>query len=312
MKVAITGAGGYLGGLLVHAHVGRGDTVHVLTRGAAPTVTSRVSAFAADLTKPDTIPSGFFDAVDVLYHCAAELTREALMPRVNVEGTRALLAGARGRIRHWVQLSSVAVYGRLHSGIVNEDSPGGVADTYARTKLEADDLVRASRNHGFSHTLLRPSTVIGPHMRSRAVYSLLDALKRRIFFFIGPRGAILNYVHETNVVSALLLCATHAAAKNRTYNLSQDCEVEHVIEILAAAIERPPPRVRVGEKVARAAARIGCAVPGFPLTPGRIDALTNRVEYPATRITAELGYRHEAPVEAALRDLAGLWKRSRA
>ena len=35
MRVAITGAGGYTGGLLVRAHLARGDTVNALARSAS-------------------------------------------------------------------------------------------------------------------------------------------------------------------------------------------------------------------------------------------------------------------------------------
>ena len=312
MKVAITGAAGYIGSLLVQAHAARGDTVHALTRNPASIASAAgVSVFAADLATPETIPAAFLERVDVLYHCAAELTREGLMQRVNVEGTQALLALARGRIRHWVQLSTVAVYGQPRSGVVWEHSSIRPDDTYARTKRDADALILANADDGFSHTILRPSTVIGPRMRNRSIYSLLDALERRLFFFIGRPGAILNYVHEENVISALLLCGERSEARYRVYNLSQDCSIELAISIVAAAIQRPSPRLRVPESFARIAARVGAAMPGFPLTSARIDALTSRVEYPVTRIGAELAYEHEKPLNAALHELAILWKRSR-
>ena len=44
------------------------------------------------------------------------------MRAVNVEATRAMLSAARGRVRHWVQVSSLSVYGNPRAGVVTEET----------------------------------------------------------------------------------------------------------------------------------------------------------------------------------------------
>jgi nucleoside-diphosphate-sugar epimerase len=309
LKVAITGAAGYVGSLLVRAHAECGDTVNALARDAAAIESlPGVTCIGVDLTQPGRIPASFFEHADVLYHCAAEIAREPLMRAVNVEATRALLAGAQGRIGHWVQVSSLSVYGRARSGDITEESPLRPSNTYGRTKSEADALLEELAPGAFSYTIVRPSGVIGPHMRNRSMYALISAVQRGRFAFVGRPGAIGNFVHEDNMRQALMLAATHPGAKHRTYNVSQNCTIEQMIDAIAAAIGRPAPRRRLSEALARLAAQAGRVLPRFPLSPGRVDALTSRVRYQTTRIERELGYRHTKSIEDGLRELAQRWQ----
>ncbi len=305
MKVAITGGAGYVGSLLVRAHLERGDSVHVVARNpAALAPAPEVTVHVADVTASECIPDEFFANADVVYHCAAEIMDEALMHAVNVTATRRLLERARGRVGRWVQLSSLSVYGTPRDGVIDEETPSRPRSVYARTKVESDEIVESMARGAFGYTLVRPAAVVGPRMRNASMRALVDAVPRGRFCFIGARGAIGNYVHEENMVQALLLCATCDAAKDRTYNLAQNVTLEAMVAAIATALRRPVPQMRVPETLARTAAQIACLIPSFPLTPARVDALTSRVEYRTDRIERELGYRHRASVEDALREIA--------
>lgn len=311
MKVAITGAAGYVGSLLVRAHWIRGDSVHALARSAAA-VPERpgVTRYGADLARPDAVPDAFLEQADVLYHCASEIADASLMQAVNVEAPRALLSRARGRVGRWVQVSSLSVYGTPRCGVIDEETPLSPRSAYARSKLEADELL-VQYADAFSYAIVRPSAVIGPNMRNRSMHALVDAVARGRFCYIGPAGAIGNYVHEDNLVEALVLCASRDEARGRTYNVSQNLPIEAMIAAIASALGRTPPRLRIPEPLARLGAQLARLSPAFPLTPPRVDALTSRVSYPTDRIECELGYRHRKSVEDGLREVADLWKARR-
>ena len=309
MKVAITGAAGYVGDLLARVHAARGDAVHALARRAesVPALPG-ITPYGADVTMSDTIPDAFFEGADVLYHCAAEIAREPLMRAVNVEATRALLLRARGLVGHWVQLSSLSVYGTPRSGVVDEDSAINPRTLYARTKLESDELVADRSRSSFTYTLVRPAAVIGPNMRGPSMRSLIGAVATGRFCFIGAPGAIGNYIHEDDIVQALVLCATRIEAHSRTYNVSQNCTIEDMVGAIAAALGSARRPLRLPEMPARLAAQIAHVVPAFPLTSARVDALTSRVEYRTERIASELGFRQTRSVPDALREIAAVWK----
>lgn len=303
MIVAITGARGFIGRPLAEAHAARGDEVRILTRRQddATPLPNGCTAFIGDLTIPDGIPAAFLTGVDVLYHCAAELRDDSIMEAVNVDGTRHLLAIASGRIRRWVQLSSVGVYGPQREGTVLEDAPLNPINTYERTKAEADRLVaEAAMRGGFEWTMLRPSIVFGPDMPNPSLRQLAAMVRRGLFFFIGAPGATANYVYVDNVVSALVLCGTTPRAAGQTYNLSDCRSFEDFIAAIAAACGVPIPVRRLPESLVRALAVLLCWLPRNPLTLARVDAMTGRSSYPIDKIEAELGYGHVVSMEAGI------------
>jgi nucleoside-diphosphate-sugar epimerase len=166
----------------------------------------------------------------------------------------------------------------------------------------------AANADAFSHTIVRPSAVIGRGMRTRSIYALIEAIARGRFCFIGAPGAIGNYIHEENLTEALMLCATREQAKGRTYVVSQNCTIEAMVEAIRSATGSVHRLHRMPESIARIVAQIATIAPAFPLTSARVDALTSRVEYSTAAIERELGYRHRRTIEDALRELVALSK----
>jgi nucleoside-diphosphate-sugar epimerase len=305
MKIGITGASGFIGSALAARHVGAGDTVRCLTREARRVRICGAEIVEGDLARPDGRLARFADGLDVLYHCAAEITDDTQMRRVNVEGTRALLEAAAGRIGRWVQLSSAGVYGRHRDGIVSEDTPTNPEGAYEVTKAEADALVLYAGRSGVvaSFVLVRPAIVFGEGMRNTSLAQLVRAIERGIFFFIGDRGASANYVHVSNVVEALVLCGSAPHAHGRTYNVSDWCTVEDFVGTIADALARPRPRLRLPERPVRSAVRLLQRIRPLPLTESRIDALVTRARYPIDRIQRELDFTLDVPIAAGLQRL---------
>lgn len=266
----------------------------------------------ADLADPTVEFTRFVDGADILYHCAAELADESRMIPVHVDGTRRLVVAASGRIGRWVQLSSTGVYGPCRSGAVDERTPETSAGIYETTKAQADAVVANAAHAGaFEHVLLRPTIVYGPEMPNRSLFQLIEAIARGRFFFIGPPGAVVNYVHVSGVVAALAACATHPKACGRTYILSDSQPIERVVGIIASALGRPVPQLRLPVAPVLLAARLLGWLPGFPLTESRVWALSRRVAYDGSRIERELGYRHPIDLDRGLWELVGLLREHR-
>ncbi len=295
-------------------HVKRGDRVRVLKRASSPGAESdNVETIVGDVAVPDRQLREFASGVDVLYHCAAEINNERLMQAVNVDGTRHLVAAARGSIGRWIQVSSVAVYGRAQRGTITETSPLAPDTVYGRTKREAENIVQAAAASGaFACCTVRPSIIFGCDMPNRSLSQLVAMIDRRLFFFIGGPGTVLNYVHVDSVAAALARCATCAEAAGKTYNLSETITLERFVEIIAGELNLKPPSLRLPESALRVIAAVARALPRFPLTGARIDALTNRNVYSAARIAYELAYNPAISVETGLRKFARSWMKTRA
>ena len=305
MIVAITGGTGFIGRKLVLRHLERGDEVRVLTRRPIPTtgLPDSVKCYSGDLNGQSDLRS-FVEHADVLYHCAGEIGDEMRMQEVHVEGTQRLIREATGRVKRWVQLSSVGAYGKQREGIVTEQTGMNPCGTYEITKVASDALVSAAAREGaFEHVILRPSNVYGAGMSNQSLFGLIEMIRRGWFFFIGKPGASANYIHVENVVEALLLCGERSDAKGRIYNLSDHRTMEQFVAAIAASLGIPMPHLRLPEWPIRMSAKLLGGIAGFPLTQARVDALTGRAIYSCERIERELGYRHIVSMEEGLAEL---------
>lgn len=307
--VAITGGTGFIGRHLVARHVACGDTVRYLTRCKVSKTIAGAIAYVGDLCAPETLRDFVRDA-DVLYHCAAELYDMARMRETNVNGTVNLIDAAAGEVGRWVQLSSTGVYGVVQTGDVRESSPVRPGNPYECSKADADALLQeAARTRGLSCVLLRPSNVYGVDMPNQSLFQLIRMIDKGLFFFIGPRGAVANYIHVENVVDALKLCAEAELRANASaYIVSDHCPLEVFVGSIAAQLGRRAPVLRLPLPLARAAASMFGKVPGFPLKPSRVAALSSRACYQSERIELDLGYCHRVSVESGLEELVGAWR----
>lgn len=317
MIVAVTGGTGFIGRRIAQRHLALGHEVRVLTRNAATVerLLPGARACVTDLRNPDVAALGrFVIGADILYHCAGEIGDVSAMRAVNVCGTESLARVAKGRIGTWVQLSSVGVYGRAHSGVVTEALAPSPQNAYERSKADADAVVMEFAEQGaFPCTLLRPSIVIGADMPARWLSHMIDMIARGFFFYIGKSGASANFVAVDNVVEALAACARRASdgVPARVFNLSDWMTIESFVEVLAAELGCRPPSLRLPEWLVRGATSVAEWSGRTPLTSSRIDALTTRVRYPTERIESELDYRPRISLPDVAREIACAWKTGR-
>lgn len=311
MIVAVTGGTGFIGKKLVASLIERGDTVRLLTRSPnIPEKSSLLETYECDLVAVGTKElSSMLYGVDLLYHCAGQLTDPRAMKALHVEATRKLAEAATHRVSHWVQLSSVGVYGPVAKGAIAEDTALNPIGQYEITKAESERIVVDAANKGsFSYSILRPSNVFGAAMSNQSLFNMIAMIDRGFFFYIGKPGASANYIHVDNVVEGLLRCGAMKAARGKTYNLSDHCTIEHFVEVIADALGRSTPWLRLPKPIAKLAGGTIGRIPGFPLTQSRVKALINRSLYPISRIQQELGYQHVISMEDGLRDLVRAYK----
>ena len=151
MRVAVTGAGGFIGKALVRALLERGDSVTAFSRRPDSTIADLPNLVAASWP-----PQGVFPAVDAVVHLAGEpvdgrwtTQKKAAIRASRVEGTRELVAAigaARERPTVLVSASAIGYYGDRGDEVLTESSEVGsgyladVCRQWEQAAYEAESL----------------------------------------------------------------------------------------------------------------------------------------------------------------------------
>jgi len=297
----VTGGTGFVGRYLVDRLVAEGYIVRLLSRRSNTIASDAVEEFYGDLLDADTDLAAFLDDVDALFHCAGEVRDKSRMQALNVDAVSRLLDEARGRKLHWIQLSSVGVYGATWNGTVTEDTLLTPANAYERSKAAADEMLMAvTDDESMAWTILRPANVYGEGMSSRGLSRFVDAVRTGLYRPIGDGKANAHYIHVENVVDALLLCLQDTRAIRRIYNISDTNRMVDCAGIIAKYYNKPLNLSAVPEWLVRGVAGLAAIVPGLPVNFSTVDVLVNKTNYSRSRIEAELGYRLRVPINKGL------------
>ncbi len=210
--ILVTGGAGVMGKRLVRGLVERGEQVRVLDRPGTSLPGLAVDLRHGDVADPATL-DGIFDGVRTVYHLAAVLIAHdpAVFQRVNVGGTRNLIAGALAAgVEQFIFVSSASVvYPRTTA--------------YSRSKRECERMVREQT--GMKYTIIRPTLAYNEH-GGEEFRMFLDYLKRYpVVPFIGRGRALKSPVHVDDLMHGFLAVANNPVAYGKTYAFSGGEEI---------------------------------------------------------------------------------------
>lgn len=161
MRIAVTGASGFVGGVVARRLAVHGHTVFTYGRRAPAELVEDLPNYSCwDL--PDAPPN--LPELDAVVHCAAKVGDwgdEAYYRQVNVAGTQTTL-DAFVQVPRFIYVSSASVYSSSQdtTHLSEQAATGtGLYTAYAKTKFEAESLVRSG---GRDAVILRPQIIYGP------------------------------------------------------------------------------------------------------------------------------------------------------
>lgn len=272
MRVAVTGATGFLGGHLVSRLLADGCEVIAVVRDPAKAATLEapgVTIVLGDLTgRIETTLSA-----DAFVHAAALSSnwgRRADFFAANVDGTDTAIALARAMgVRRFVHVSSPSIYFRLADQLdVPEDAalPPPI-NAYAETKALAERRVLAATD--IRPVILRPRGIYGPG-DAALLPRLVRAASRGPLPLLRGGQAVTGLTHVDDVVEAIIAALDAGETSvGRAINISG--EARRVRDIADAACARHGIDVRwraLPTSLALAGARtveaVCAALPGRP------------------------------------------------
>lgn len=228
MRIGITGSLGFVGSHFVRHFSSLGH--EVLAYGSKPNPPAELLKFARyqqwDIT--EKIPKRDYD-LDILIHCAGSVNLSAPyneIRKVNVEGTRNVLRFARGA-SHFIYISTASVYDSFsgkNNAQENEPYHQLYSNNYARTKAEAEQLIKANASDFKKVTIIRPHFIYGPGDRS-LIPRVLETIRGKYFFMIGGGTNKYSITHIGNLCYGLSLVLQSNKQGFNIYNVSDEMPV---------------------------------------------------------------------------------------
>jgi nucleoside-diphosphate-sugar epimerase len=306
-RILVTGATGMVGSLVCRKALAAGYTVRALVRRTADRALLAGLApefVEGDLSAPESFPAAVADAQYVV-HAAAKVGDWGHADdyrAINVFALEQLASAVEreGKLRRWIQISSLGVYqARDHFGTDETEAPDieGL-DGYTRTKAEAEVLLKQHvAQYKLPAVILRPGFIYGAGDR-HVVPRLIDRLRAGKMKLLGSGQKVLNNTYVGNLVDAVLLALDNDMAAGQTFNIRDERLVtrEEFIGTIADYLNLPRPG-----KVPLAIARpLTSVVEGFAklikapqapmLTKARLKFLTLNLDFSIDKAKRVLGY----------------------
>ncbi|MFW5876435.1 MAG: NAD-dependent epimerase/dehydratase family protein [Myxococcota bacterium] len=302
--VAVTGASGRLGNVLVRALEQRGCTVRALVEpgvdsppSLADTGAVRVPGSVTDRAAVDAL----VDGAAVVYHLAARVQlgpdRDGAIHAVNVGGTRHVMDACRRTGARLVHTSSHAALDRRPlSEPLDEGRPLALDNpcAYHRSKAEAEAGVLQASANGLDAVVVCPGTVVGPHDYGPSLIGrvMLDLYHGRVPALME---ATSDYVDARDVAEGMIAAAQHGRRGERYLLTGEVLDIEGMASLLGTVTGRPMPRMVLPMWVGWALmplenlhARVTRRDPLF--TPGMLRSGVSNREVLHTKAARELGF----------------------
>ncbi len=321
MKIAVTGATGFIGSHLVEALVGRGHEVTCLARN--PERTAELSGLSVrfvygSLDSPRALED-LVEGQEAVVHVAGITKAPNLQEyiRVNVGGTESLIAAIRGNgsdLRRLVFFSSAEAMGPSPRGLpLTEDVVPQPFSAYGKSKIMAENCLDTLRGR-VPITIIRPPTVYGP--RDRDLVILFRLVSRGLLPTVIPSPAY-SVVYVKNLAQGICQAIERPQDGVRRYFFT-DGPASSWLEfggMIARTLGSNPLTLRVPKFALRAvafAAGIFNAVTGKAgiLSRDKIRELAGSWVVSDERARQELGYLPSFSTEQGITETVG-WYRNR-
>lgn len=259
LRVAVTGASGFIGQALVRRLSGRGHDVLALSRTerSAP---AGVRALAVDYTQVPALQR-VLEGTQVVVHLGALAHgRGGVDFGANDATTDALCQACVGAgTARFIFLSSIGVNGTCtHATPFTEADPPQPREPYALSKLHCEGSVRQTGLREF--TILRPPLVYGPGAPGNFA-RLVRAVQRGWPLPLREVHNARSFVALENLLDLLELCLTHPAAANELF-LAADAETvttTQLVECIARGVGRRARLWRMPAPLVSTAAALGAS-----------------------------------------------------
>ena len=271
MRVAVTGATGFVGAHVCGALLARRHEVRALVR---PGRAGAALPGCEVASMPDLDGAVWEESIrgcDAIVHLAARVHRSGddgpdAYRRENVEATRSLARAARDTgVRRIVFTSTVKVFGeRSTAGGFRLGDRTAPDDPYGTSKLEAErELERTAQEDGLQVAIVRPPLVYGPGVRANFL-RLLRQIERGWPVPVSDT-ALRSLVFVGNLAELCAHLVTLPISRHQTFLVADGppLSTRELVERLARAFGKRARTIRVPTRLASALDALPAVGPVF-------------------------------------------------
>lgn len=217
MKIAITGANGFVGQALLKHFVEQGHEAIALIRKSAQIPSGAYAVCVLDYEDPSALKAALQD-VDILVHNAGKTKslNHSEMITANVGLTRKIISAVNS-LDQSIQLiyisSQAASRPSSLNEFVKESDASQPVTSYGKSKAMAERLIRKQCQKPF--TIVRPCSIYGPS--DRDFLQLFRLCRYGMSLQIGKGKRQLNMIHASQLAEFILLLAGNPQAFGHTF-----------------------------------------------------------------------------------------------
>ena len=321
--IGITGVGGFIGSRMARRALQRGMKVKGFDSALGPIEALKaqlqgfgdsLDLFVGDVTDPKAAQR-LCENCDIIFHAAAVLDVASTLEnsrRVNVGGTIAVAEAARkARVRRFVHLSSVMVYGFSFPKYVTEYGPKrGENDPYCQTKIESEEAALTyhdKANQGMEVIVIRPGDVYGTRSVTWVLGPIVQMSKGILRLPNGGQGCI-NHVHVDNLLDACFLALENDQATGEAFNVTDGGSttwLEFYSRLAEIAKVPKPPTFPLRQLITTMILEEGFAPPGTPTVPPTAANFLSRPHpYSIEKARTRLGYVPKITLDQGMQEIA--------
>ena len=314
--IAVTGATGHIGNVLVRKLLGKGENVRAVVppfEDITPLEGLEVEIVESDVRDTNSLVKAF-NGVELVYHLAGIVTilsgNDDFLYQVNVEGTKNVVdACLKNNVKRLVYVSSVHALKEPPHGTVIDETCGYDAEctmgSYGRSKTLASLEVLKGIDKGLDAVLVCPSGVIGPYdykisqMGHLFINFMKGNLKARV-------DGAYDFVDVRDVAEGLIL-ACENGKRGESYVLSgEQISVQDLFRELEKLTGMKVPSLKVPLWLVKGVSKISPLYYSFtgkePLfTSYSIDVINSNSKISYVKACNEIGY-SARPIKESIKD----------
>jgi len=317
--IFVTGSTGFIGTKLVNELIGRGHTVHALTRAASNCEGlehKRIILVRGDIMNPESVIAGMKGCTHV-FHLAAYAKNWAKDKNIffnqNVIGMKNVFdAAKKNNIERVVWTSTIVTFGPTAPGVIGNELMPRITTKYyteyEETKAFAEQEALKMAAGGFPVVIVNPTRVYGPGKMTEgnSVSLMIDQYDRGLLPILLNRGVnIGNYALVDDLVRGHILAMEKGQIGERYIVGGENASLKRFYEMVDEVGGKKHFQINLPPKIGLAYGAIQkFAADKFGIYPqittGWVDTFLQDWVYSCGKAEKELGYNY-TPLKEGVR-----------